>query len=79
MSEVVMDSKRRIVLPKAVEERHGEKFIVLNLLDEVVLKPVPKDPLKAAQEEWSKKMKGVGYKQLRREFEEELLKRSKKK
>ena len=68
------DSKHRIGLGKSVVEEYGERFVIVRLPNEILLRPVTKDPLKALQEE-GKKLKGVGWKKLRREFEEELGRR----
>ncbi len=69
-----VDSKNRISLGRDVIEDYGEKFVVVRLPNEILLKPLPKDPVKALQEE-GKKLKGAGWKKLRREFEEELRRR----
>jgi hypothetical protein len=69
------DNKHRISLGKDVIEEYGEKFVIVRLPNEILLKPVPKDPLKALQNE-GKKLKGVGWKKLRQEFEEDLRRRT---
>ena len=68
------DSKNRISLGKDLIEEYGERFVIVRLPNEILLKPVSKDPLKALQEE-GKKLKGVGWKKLRHEFEEALRRR----
>ncbi|MBI4174924.1 MAG: AbrB/MazE/SpoVT family DNA-binding domain-containing protein [Candidatus Aenigmarchaeota archaeon] len=72
-----VDEKRRIVLPKDIVEKFGDEFVIFSAGNDVILKPVPKDPLAALMEE-GKKLKGVGWKQIRRDFEKELLERSSK-
>lgn len=70
-----VDSKRRIVLPKDFIDEHGEEFIIIKVNGEIILKPLPKDPIALLKEE-GKKLKGVSWQQIRREFEEELRKRT---
>lgn len=70
----VLDSKRRLSFPKDVPEKYGTNFVIVRLRDEVLLKPMPKDPLKALQKE-GRKLKGMTAAQLRKEFEKSLLER----
>lgn len=69
-----LDSKRRITFPKDIKEKYGINFAIVRLRDEVLLKPIPKDPVKALQEE-GKKLKGITASQLRKDFEKSLLER----
>ncbi len=69
-----LDSKRRITFPKDIPEKYGTVFAIVRLRDEVLLKPMPKDPLKALQKE-GKKLKGMTAAQLRKYFEKSLLER----
>lgn len=73
-----VDEKRRIVLPKDIVDEYGEEFVIIRVNGEIILKPLPKDPIAALMEE-GKKLRGVGWKQIRREFEKELKERVKKK
>lgn len=70
-----LDSKRRITFPKDIVDKYGTVFAIVRLRDEVLLKPMPKDPLKALQKE-GKKLKGMTASQLRRDFEKSLLERA---
>lgn len=65
----VVDSKRRILLPKDIVENYGSKFVLVRFPDEILLRPLPKDPLKALCEE-GRKLKGVTLKQFKKEVEE---------
>ena len=47
----VLDSKRRITFPKDITEKYGTSFVIVRLRDEVLLRPMPKYPLKALQNE----------------------------
>ena len=71
----VLDNKRRITFPKDVVDKYGTNFAIVRLRDEVLLKPMPKDPLKALQKE-GRKLKGMTAAQLRKEFEKSLLERA---
>lgn len=70
-----LDSKRRITFPKDILQKYGTDFAIVRLRDEVLLKPMPKDPLKALQNE-GKKFKGMTAAQLRKDFEKNLLERA---
>ena len=67
-----LDSKRRITFPKDIKEKYGTAFVIVRLRDQVLLKPIPKDPLKALQKE-GKKLGYATASQLRRDFERHLL------
>lgn len=69
-----LDSKRRMTFPKDITEKYGNTFVIVRLRDEVLLKPMPKNPVKTLQEE-GKKFKGMDAVQLRKEFERKLLER----
>lgn len=72
-----VDEKRRIVIPKDIIDKYGEEFVIICVNGEIILKPLPKDPVAALMEE-GKKLKGIGWKQIRREFEKELSERTRK-
>lgn len=44
------DEKGRLVLPREIRDEFGKRYVVVKALDEVVLIPVPKDPLKTLRE-----------------------------
>ena len=69
-----LDSKHRITFPKDIVDKYGTVFAIVRLRDEVLLKPLPKDPLKALQKE-GRKFKGMTASQLRKDFEKSLLER----
>ena len=71
----VLDSKRRITFSKDIVDKYGTSFAIVRLRDEVLLKPIPKDPLKALQKE-GRKLKGITAGQLRKDFEKSLLERA---
>ena len=63
--QVECDDKGRVVLPKEVRSRYGGKFYVVSAPGEVVLIPVPKDPLKVLRQEGKKIPKSLSLKQLK--------------
>ena len=69
-----LDSKRRMTFPKDIRDKYGNAFAIVRLRDEVLLKPMPKDPLKTLQKE-GRKLKGMTAGQLRKDFEKSLLER----
>ena len=70
-----LDSKRRIILPKDTEERYGKKFVIVRLQNEILLKPLPRDPLKALMRE-GRKLRGVSVAQFEQEAEDALRERA---
>ena len=71
-----IDAKRRLVLPKDFVDEYGDEFVIIKIGDELILKPLPKDPIATLRKE-GKKFKGMTSKKLRREFEESLTERIK--
>jgi len=60
------DDRGRILLPKDVRDRYGKEFVLVKAPDEVVLIPVPKDPLKTLQEEGKKLPKHMSVIELKK-------------
>ena len=58
------DERRRITLPKGLAEE-GEEFVAFKVRGDIILKPIPKDPLKALQKE-GRKLRGFSTKELRK-------------
>lgn len=50
MQEVICDERGRIVLPREIREALGQRFVVVPAKGEVILIPVPKDPVKRLAE-----------------------------
>ncbi|RRJ33409.1 AbrB/MazE/SpoVT family DNA-binding domain-containing protein [Halocatena pleomorpha] len=53
MSETTLDSRGRLTLPKAIRERHGERYHIVELHDSIKLVPIADDPLSALREEFA--------------------------
>ena len=68
------DSKRRITFPKDIQEKYGGEFAIVRLRDEILLKPMPKNPVKTLQEQ-GKKLRGLNAVKLRKDFEAKLMER----
>ncbi|WP_114576635.1 AbrB/MazE/SpoVT family DNA-binding domain-containing protein [Saliphagus sp. LR7] len=52
MSDVTLDARGRLTLPKDVRERHGYRYRVVELHDGIKLVPIADDPLEALREEF---------------------------
>ena len=53
MSEVTLDDRGRLTLPKEVRERYGERYHIVELHDGIKLIPVSENPLDALRDEFS--------------------------
>lgn len=53
MSEVRLDDRGRLTLPKEIRERYGERYHIVQLRDGIKLVPVEDDPLDALRSEFS--------------------------
>ncbi len=64
MLETTCDKKGRIHLRESIRARYGEKFVVVEMPDELVLRPVPKNPVRDL-EEIGRTLKGRSVKELK--------------
>lgn len=53
MSEVTLDDRGRLTLPKAMRERYGDRYYVVEVHDGIKLIPIADDPLAALQDEFA--------------------------
>lgn len=53
MSDVTLDDRGRLTLPKDVRERHGDRYRVVELHNGIKLVPIADDPLEALREEFA--------------------------
>lgn len=60
MSEARLDDRGRLTLPKALRERYGDHYHVVDLHDGIKLVPVADDPLGALREEFADVEKTAG-------------------
>lgn len=67
---VVMDKQGRIYLPKQLKKDLGRKFFVVKVNKDIMLVPVPSDPVKEL-ERIGKKLPKKSVKQFRKEIMEE--------
>lgn len=73
MSVMIVDERHRVTLPGDMIEKYGERFVAIETKDGLLLKPLPKDPIKTLQKE-GEKLKGLSIKQIRKIAYEEALK-----
>ncbi|ELZ20960.1 MULTISPECIES: AbrB/MazE/SpoVT family DNA-binding domain-containing protein [Natrinema] len=71
MSDVALDDRGRLTLPKEVRERYGDRYHVVQLPDGLKLIPVADDPLEALRDEFADVEKSAG--ELRKEAREAAL------
>ncbi len=71
MSDVALDDRGRLTLPKEVRERYGDRYHVVQLPDGLKLIPVADDPLEALRDEFADVEKSAD--ELRKEARETSL------
>lgn len=52
MSEISLDERGRLTLPKEIRERYGDRYHIVELHDGIKLIPVAEDPLDALRDEF---------------------------
>ena len=65
MAEIETDSRGRVTIPKAIRERFGERYRLVELDDGVKLVPIPDDPVAALRSAASDELKGASMDDLR--------------
>jgi len=65
MKETTCDRKGRVYLRESVRAKYGDKFVLLEAPGELVLLPVPKDPVKDL-EELGKPLRHLSLREIRR-------------
>ena len=53
MSDVALDDRGRLTLPKDIRERYGDRYHIVKLPDGLKLVPVAENPLEALRDEFS--------------------------
>lgn len=53
MGQATLDDRGRLTLPKAIRERHGDRYHIVELPDGVKLVPVAEEPLEALRDEFA--------------------------
>lgn len=66
MANVKLDDRGRLLLTKEIREKYGDEFVIVEAPGEIVLLPVPKDPLKSLREEGKKLPKDMSVKDLKK-------------
>ena len=64
MQRTRCDEKGRLLLRKTTRERYGEDFFVVEVPGEIILMPIPDDPLKDL-EDLGKSLRGMSLKQIK--------------
>jgi len=70
MLKTICDKKGRIRLSQAIRSKYGEEFIVVEMPGELVLLPVPDDPVNDLQE-IGRSLRGLSVEDLKRRIDEE--------
>ena len=73
MMEITCDRKGRIYLEESIRARYGKKFIVVEAPGELVLLPVPDDPVKDLRE-WGKPLRGMSMEEIKQAIQEQAEK-----
>ena len=71
MSEATLDDRGRLTPPKAVRDRYGDRYRIVELRDGITLIPIDEDPLDGLRRAFGTVDKPAT--QLRREARESLL------
>ncbi|WP_312911322.1 AbrB/MazE/SpoVT family DNA-binding domain-containing protein [Natronosalvus caseinilyticus] len=53
MTDATLDDRGRLTLPKAIRERYGDHYHVVQLHDGIKLIPIEDDPLEALRDEFA--------------------------
>ena len=53
MSDVTLDERGRLTLPKELREEYGDRYHIVEIHDGIKLVPVADDPLEALREEFA--------------------------
>ncbi len=73
MARVVeTDKKGRLYLPKETREKYGQKFLEIELEDEIKLIPIPDDPVEDLRKV-TDKLKGKSIEEMKKGIREEAL------
>ena len=74
MGTLICDERRRITLPKELAEE-GDEFIAIKVRDEIILKPLIKDPIKTF-EKLGEKLRGLSIGEIKKRAREEAEKQA---
>lgn len=53
MTDVTLDERGRLTLPKKVREQYGDRYYIVDIPDGIKLVPVADDPLAALRDEFA--------------------------
>jgi hypothetical protein len=72
MQTAQCDKKGRLELSQAVRSRYGEKFLVLEGRKQLILRPIPRDPLQDLRE-IGRLLKGKSVRELKDAIEQQAM------
>ena len=67
------ERRRRRILPRHAVEKYGQKFVAIETDKGILLKALPKDPIKALRLEGKKLPKGATIERMTKKIEKEAL------
>ena len=73
MQKAQCDAKGRIYLREKTRKKYGKKFVVVEAPGELILLPIPDDPVKDL-EELGKPLRGLSIKEIKRRIRERAMK-----
>ncbi len=73
MEQLKCDSKGRLYLKESLRKRYGERFVVVPSTGEILLIPIPKNPVQDLREA-TKKIRGMSLEQLKALIEKQARK-----
>ena len=74
MPTLTMDARRRITLPEHLVDDPRQKFVAIKVRGDIILKPLPKDPLATLEKEGEKIPKHLSIADLKRIAREAAVK-----
>lgn len=66
MPTLTMDERRRITLPKEIVDDPKQEFVAIKVRGDIILKPLPKDPIATLQKLGEKIPKGMSISDLKK-------------
>ena len=69
-----LDDRGRLLIAKETRDKYGDEFVVVEAPGEVILLPVPKDALKALEDEGKKLPANMSISEIKKRAHERALK-----
>ncbi|MBI2674927.1 MAG: AbrB/MazE/SpoVT family DNA-binding domain-containing protein [Candidatus Aenigmarchaeota archaeon] len=74
MATLRLDDRGRLLLSKETRKKYGDEFAVVQAPGEIVLIPVPRDPLRALKQEGRRLPKGLSIAEIKRKARDHAMK-----